>query len=205
MRRRELLTISTVLLGAGVGERLTRAVLAGVEVSSGAASSKFAESQRLAVEILCDMIIPTTDTPGAVEAGVSDFVATIVFDWYTESERTAFFDGLQALDEHCLAKEHVPPWQIPFRGKRLRDLYQQDYFVQSQNYAFNETTRHFFSTMIQKTPMSTTPRSSSGFAPMWLAANLFFGGDRSIAGATSTSRPTRRTVTESTDQFVTRT
>ena len=40
--------------------------------------------------------------------------------------------------------EHMPPWQIPFRGKPLRDLYQQDYFVQSQNYAFDETTRHFF-------------------------------------------------------------
>lgn len=40
--------------------------------------------------------------------------------------------------------EHMPPWQIPFRGKPLRELYEQDYFVQSQNYAFNETTRHFY-------------------------------------------------------------
>ena len=108
MQRRELLKASALLLGAGVSASLSRAVLAGAEVSSGAASSKFAESQCLAVEILCDMIIPTTDTPGAVEAGVPDFVATIVFDWYTESEQSAFFDGLQALDGHCLAKEQVP-------------------------------------------------------------------------------------------------
>lgn len=42
--------------------------------------------------------------------------------------------------------EHMPPWKIPFRGKRLRELYAEDYPVQSQLYVFNETTRHFFST-----------------------------------------------------------
>lgn len=40
--------------------------------------------------------------------------------------------------------EHMPPWEIPFRGKPLRELYEKDYFVQSQKYAFSETTRHFF-------------------------------------------------------------
>ena len=40
--------------------------------------------------------------------------------------------------------EHKPPWQVPFRGKPLRDLYEDEYFVQRQNYAFNETTRHFY-------------------------------------------------------------
>ncbi|WP_285261294.1 GMC oxidoreductase [Halopseudomonas bauzanensis] len=37
-----------------------------------------------------------------------------------------------------------PPWEIPFRGKPLRDLYEREYPVQSQIYAFDETTRHFF-------------------------------------------------------------
>jgi len=40
--------------------------------------------------------------------------------------------------------EHLPPWEIPFRGKPLRELYRRDYPVQSGSYAFNETTRHFF-------------------------------------------------------------
>lgn len=40
--------------------------------------------------------------------------------------------------------EHMPPWEIPFRGKPLRELYADEYAVQSQNYAFDETTRHFF-------------------------------------------------------------
>lgn len=40
--------------------------------------------------------------------------------------------------------EHMPPWKIPFRGKPLRELYAEEYPVQSTQYAFNETTRHFF-------------------------------------------------------------
>ncbi len=40
--------------------------------------------------------------------------------------------------------EHIPPWQIPYGGKPLRDLYQREYPVQSTSYAFDETTRHFF-------------------------------------------------------------
>ena len=40
--------------------------------------------------------------------------------------------------------EHQTPWERPFGGKPLRDLYEQDYPVQSQNYLFDETTRHFF-------------------------------------------------------------
>ena len=40
--------------------------------------------------------------------------------------------------------EHTPPWQVPFRGKPLRDLYKDEYPVQSQQYAFDETTRHYY-------------------------------------------------------------
>lgn len=40
--------------------------------------------------------------------------------------------------------EHTPPWEVPFGGKPLRDLYEEDYPVQSTQYAFNEKTRHFY-------------------------------------------------------------
>ncbi len=40
--------------------------------------------------------------------------------------------------------EHIPPWKIPFRGKRLRELYKEEYSVQSSLYAFGEPNRHFF-------------------------------------------------------------
>ncbi len=36
--------------------------------------------------------------------------------------------------------EHTPPWELPFRGKPLRELYEEKYPVQSQLYIFDETT-----------------------------------------------------------------
>ncbi len=40
--------------------------------------------------------------------------------------------------------EHMAPWDIPFGGKPLRELYKNEYAIQSKIYAFDETTRHFF-------------------------------------------------------------
>ena len=40
--------------------------------------------------------------------------------------------------------EHQPKWQTPVRGLPLRDLYADEYEIQSTSYAFDETTRHFW-------------------------------------------------------------
>lgn len=40
--------------------------------------------------------------------------------------------------------EHRAPWDTPLRGKPLRDLYAEEYPVQSTQYAFDENTRHFY-------------------------------------------------------------
>jgi choline dehydrogenase-like flavoprotein len=45
--------------------------------------------------------------------------------------------------------EHMPPWQVPFRGRPLRELYAREYPVQSACYAFDETTRHFWNNDLQ--------------------------------------------------------
>ena len=40
--------------------------------------------------------------------------------------------------------EHEPTWQRNNKGLRPRDLYQDEYEIQSTSYAFDETTRHFW-------------------------------------------------------------
>ena len=40
--------------------------------------------------------------------------------------------------------EHAPDWKLPYQGKPLRELYEEEYPVQRDCYAFGETTRHFF-------------------------------------------------------------
>lgn len=50
------------------------------------------------VTAACDRIIPESDTPGAVAAGVPRFIDTIMADWETPTDRNRFLDGLSALD-----------------------------------------------------------------------------------------------------------
>lgn len=41
--------------------------------------------------------------------------------------------------------EHAPAWKTPYQGKRPRELYEQEYPVQSRvTHSFNETSRHFW-------------------------------------------------------------
>ena len=61
----------------------------------------FTEAQREAITAFSDLIIPTTDTPGAVEAGVVEYIELIVSEWYHDGERERFMRGLAHLDEHA--------------------------------------------------------------------------------------------------------
>ena len=52
--------------------------------------------------------------------------------------------GKEITPEKDFTTALIPPWQIPLRGLPDRQLWESDYPVQSQSYAFDETTRHFF-------------------------------------------------------------
>jgi gluconate 2-dehydrogenase gamma chain len=54
--------------------------------------------QAATVSVVSDCIIPATDTPGATEAGVPEFIDVIVGEWYEPEERTQFLAGLADLD-----------------------------------------------------------------------------------------------------------
>ncbi|MFV8817565.1 gluconate 2-dehydrogenase subunit 3 family protein [Haliea sp. E17] len=104
MQRRDLLKFSVSLLGAAAGTSVSRALAAGADLHQGTATAAFSADQRKAVELLSEMIIPTTDTPGAIAAGVPDFITSIVGDWYKPNEREIFMQGLVSLDGYC--REH---------------------------------------------------------------------------------------------------
>lgn len=52
---------------------------------------------------LCGLIIPKTDTAGAIEAGVPGFVKDMAVHWMTRAERDAFEEALQRLDRERFA------------------------------------------------------------------------------------------------------
>ncbi len=63
----------------------------------------FTVEQRETVEAMAEAIIPETDTPGAGDAGVTDFIEIIVSEWYDPDQRQHFMRGLSRVDERSVA------------------------------------------------------------------------------------------------------
>lgn len=75
-------------LGTGTNERM----------EGGHALRALTPAQHRAVEVAAEHIIPRTDTPGATDARVADFVDVMLADWYPPADRARFLEGLAALD-----------------------------------------------------------------------------------------------------------
>lgn len=77
--------------------------------------------------------------------------------------------------------EHAPPWKIPFANKADRQQYRKEYAIQSQCYAFDAATKHFF------TKDSETPYQQEAAQPYhWIRANGV--GGRSLIWGRQTYR-----------------
>ena len=54
-------------------------------------------SQMQLVSAIADRVIPATDTPGALAAGVPDYIAAVARDFLTEEQRGDFLEGIAAI------------------------------------------------------------------------------------------------------------
>ena len=63
------------------------------------ASLDFTPDDIAYLDEIAETIIPKTDTPGAKEAKVGQFMTVMVRDCYTEKEQKAFLDGMRTLNE----------------------------------------------------------------------------------------------------------
>jgi hypothetical protein len=103
MDRRQMLRIlGTSAAAIGLSPTEARALLV-PGVPRRASRRFFTEEEREAVTVLADLIIPATDTPGAVEAGVVDYIELIVSEWLNAEGRDRFMRGLRHLDTHAEA------------------------------------------------------------------------------------------------------
>ena len=59
--------------------------------------------QNAIVIAMSEMILPRTDTPGATDVGVSQFVDLMLTEWYDDQERSRFLAGLAEVDAHANA------------------------------------------------------------------------------------------------------
>jgi len=91
MQRRDAIKTIVALLGSSLSPSLLGALESTEQIIP---KGRFSPEQRLQVAMMSERIIPTTDTPGAIAAGVPEFIERIVFQWYTDSERNIFLNGL---------------------------------------------------------------------------------------------------------------
>jgi hypothetical protein len=101
MNRRELLKHTALLIGTSLSPAIIAGVTSAIELHGGSNNSRLSGHQRDLIAVLSERIIPTTDTPGAIEAKVPEFIDLIVSEWQTEMERATFLEGLGAIDRYC--------------------------------------------------------------------------------------------------------
>ena len=104
MNRRELLRYTAYLTGVAVTGPVASALLSGCKrdeaVAAGEATyspSFLTDDEYEYITKLADTMIPTTDTPGALDVGAPEMVDKMVGDVYSEEDRDKFRKGLAEL------------------------------------------------------------------------------------------------------------
>lgn len=107
MDRRTLLKRIALAAGAATWSGETLAIqlakAAHGRPDDGGKPQAFPAAHKATLAALCELIIPKTDTPGAIEAGVPAFVADMYAHWLVPAERKLVTDGLAQLDSAARA------------------------------------------------------------------------------------------------------
>lgn len=106
MNRRDALTRVGLLLGGTVvgAELFMSGCKNAPDKNIGAGGTNFSNDDIAYFDEIAETILPVTDTPGAKDAKVGAFWATIVKDCYTEQEQKVFLDGMKKLNDASVAK-----------------------------------------------------------------------------------------------------
>lgn len=101
MNRREFLQCAAILVSGmsanqasfGLTEEQQAYLAAAPDYNTGE-SDYLSEAQRRIIGAMAEVVIPRTDTPGAIDAGVPRFIELMARDWLNEQERAIFEAGL---------------------------------------------------------------------------------------------------------------
>lgn len=76
--------------------------------SAGREKRFFSDEQRARLDLICDAIIPATDTPGAVGAGVPELIDSMMADWASRATRAQYSAVLDDVDARAMAQFGAP-------------------------------------------------------------------------------------------------
>lgn len=150
MNRREAIKRTTILLGGVLSASAISGVMSGCKADPEIDWSPqyFSAEEGNLVQAIAERIIPQTDTPGAIAAGVPVFIDKMMAEFYQGAEKKAFKEGLEKVESD--AKDTY--------GKSFVDLApeQQDALLQKYDEAAyaedrNREKKPFFRTMKELT------------------------------------------------------
>lgn len=98
LNRRSFVAGLTALMGSAFVAENTMAIEAAVAYQGGAKGKILNAQQLEMVKLIAEIIIPETDTPGAIAADVHGYIDYMVADFMPESQRQEFLADLAKID-----------------------------------------------------------------------------------------------------------
>jgi hypothetical protein len=105
MNRREALSSVALLLGGTlIGSEMFLSGCTNADKKIGTAGMNFSPEDISFLDEVGDTIIPATDTPGAKDAKIGEFMHTIVRDCYNKTDQDIFIAGMGKLNDASKTK-----------------------------------------------------------------------------------------------------
>jgi hypothetical protein len=102
MDRRDAVKSVAILMGGVLSASTIPLMLDGCnQAFQPGEGTSFTEAETEMISRMTDVIIPRTDTPGAVDAGVPAFVIRMMQECYTPKDQQQFHKGLADFDGQC--------------------------------------------------------------------------------------------------------
>lgn len=120
MNRREVLQRAALTLGYAISAPVAAAILNGCKASPELTFKPkfFNEEQARFLSALTEAILPRTDTPGAIDAGVPGFIDDVVGTVYSPEQQKNFTDGLAAMQNEFDLVDATAEEQLTFVKKK---------------------------------------------------------------------------------------
>jgi hypothetical protein len=103
MNRREALSRVALLMGGVLSGPTLMAFKLPTATKAASSSISLTASQQSILSLVAEHILPKTNTPGAIDAGVPAFIQKMINDCYKSPDQTSFVAGLQSLEAQGFA------------------------------------------------------------------------------------------------------
>jgi hypothetical protein len=152
MNRREFLQCTALLISGASASQLGFSLSDEQQVYLAAAANYNTEdvdyltdAQRRIIAAMAEVVIPRTDTPGAIDAGVPRYIELMAANWMNDEEQAIFLAGLEDMETRVPADYGMPFDQLAHQQQTEILEEMEDAAADSPWYEFANTQRQFIS------------------------------------------------------------